>query len=280
MKPRKNCLFIMVCSERWDEGGAHIIHPLEISKELIQKGHEVILLIPKVKKLAQNIDIPYEMIPAPRLFKGSSFVFFEILLPFYVARYIKKAQYQNKKVILYTRHREIGLSSLMIKDIFKIPFIDEYNDVVLETLGFFANNKMYSRLEKFFKTNSFFKFIITFLEKVIFRNASAVVAVTPELKKYILATANISEKKVFVVPNGCNINTITMLNKKECRQKLKLDQNRFYLCHLGSLNPWQGIDDVLDAFVLLVKEMPHTTLLLIGEGPYRQQLEKKVEELK
>ncbi|MFC1517578.1 glycosyltransferase family 4 protein [Candidatus Margulisiibacteriota bacterium] len=279
MKIPKKFLYLMVCSERWDEGGAHIIHPLEISKELIRRGHEVILFIPKVKRLAQEIDIPYVMVPAPRIFKGSSFIFFEFLLPFYVAKALKKAKYKNKQALLYTRHREIGLASLMIRDIFKTPFIDEYNDVVTETLDFFIKHKMYSRWERFLKSNPLSKFIITGFEKIIFKNADAVIAVTPELKKYILKLVKINQRKVTVIPNGCNINTINIQDKMLCRKKLGLAQDDIYLCHIGSLNPWQGIDDVLDSLALLIKESPKTKLLLIGEGPYRDNLERKIADL-
>jgi glycosyltransferase involved in cell wall biosynthesis len=276
---KQKFFFLMVCSERWDESGAHIIHPLEISQQLIKQGHDVMLFIPKVKKLVKNIDVPYEMIPAPRIFKGSSFIFFEILLPFYIARYIQKARHTNKKVILYTRHREIGLSSLMIKDIFQIPFINEYNDIVFETISAFSQKKLYSKLASFIKTNPVTKFLITTLEKVIFRSSDAVIAVTPELKKYIIDIAKISDKKVTVVPNGCNIDNFTVLDKYKCRAELNLDPDNVYLGHIGSLNPWQGIDDVLSTMSLLVKENPKTILLIVGEGPYRQNLETKTNEL-
>ncbi len=269
----------MVCSERWDEGGAHIVHPLEIATQLIKNGHEVQLFIPKVEKLAQTINVPYEMIPAPRWFKGSSFIFFELLLPFYLMKHIRKTKYSNKKVILYARHRELGLTSILIKEMFNIPFVDEYNDIVWETLSSFAENAMYSRFEKFIKTNALLKAMILGLEKLMFRHASAVIAVTPELKKYIMDTAKVPEEKVTVVPNGCNIEAVTVLDKQKCRKELGLDAHLTYLCHIGSLNPWQGIDDVLDSLALLVKERPNTKLLLVGEGPYRETLEKKVIEL-
>jgi glycosyltransferase involved in cell wall biosynthesis len=272
----KKLLFLLVCSERWDEGGAHIVHPLEIARQLIKDGHEVRLFIPKVNKLAQEIDIPYEMIPAPRWFKGSSFLFFELLLPFYLARHIRRSKYSNKKIVLYTRHRELGLTSIITKEMFRIPFVDEYNDIVWETLASFAENAMYSRFERFIKSNPLLKKFLQSLEKLMFRHADAIIAVTPELKIYIVETARVPERKVSVVPNGCNIETVTVLDKQKCRQELKLDPKKTYLCHIGSLNPWQGIDDVLDSLALLVKERPDTTLLLVGEGPYQKTLEQKV----
>ncbi len=268
----------MVCSERWDEGGAHVIHPLEISQELIALGHEVRLFIPEVKKLAQPISVPYEMVPAPRWFKGSSFLFFELLLPFRLARHIRKAKYQNKKVVIYTRHRELGLSSLILKDMLHVPFVDEYNDIVTETMAFFAKTNMYKGLMSRIKTSPFIVRSIQALEKLMFRQANAIVAVTPELKQYIIDISHVPAEKVTVIPNGCNIRKITLMDKQTCRERLNLSQDRTYLCHIGSLNPWQGVDDVIDALELIVKELPQTTLLLVGEGPYRQTLEQRITE--
>jgi glycosyltransferase involved in cell wall biosynthesis len=46
---------------------------------------------------------------------------------------------------------------------------------------------------------------------------------------------------------------------------------------VGSFQPWHGLGLVLDSFSKVRLECPGTTLLLIGDGPVRPEVEKKVE---
>ncbi len=43
----------------------------------------------------------------------------------------------------------------------------------------------------------------------------------------------------------------------------------------GNLKPWHGIDTLLDAFTILHRRHPNTRLLVVGEGPVAETVERR-----
>lgn len=99
------------------------------------------------------------------------------------------------------------------------------------------------------------------------RWASAVIAVTPELADWVRREAG-GEKRVFVVPNGANVERF----RPGMPLPAGLELPRPYVVFVGALAPWQGVDVMLRA-VERPEWPPEVSLVIAGDGAERAEVE-------
>lgn len=82
-------------------------------------------------------------------------------------------------------------------------------------------------------------------------------------------------KHLSIVPNTINEDKIKLAGPKEtCALKKKLKLNSQVALYVGRLSKEKSLDKLIYAFSRLNKRLPDTSLLLIGEGPERKNLEQ------
>jgi glycosyltransferase involved in cell wall biosynthesis len=80
------------------------------------------------------------------------------------------------------------------------------------------------------------------------------------------------------VPTGINLDWFAPDDKSAARTALHLP-NAHYLGILGTLRNWKGHTYLLESFSSLNEKFPDWRLLIIGDGPQRHNLERRVAEL-
>ncbi len=103
----------------------------------------------------------------------------------------------------------------------------------------------------------------------IFSAASAIVAVSRDVAKYVQSTA-IGEVKTNVIPNGVNMERFA--NARPAR-KFSGPTIGF----VGTLKPWHGVELLLGAFARVRVAFPTATLVVVGDGPERAALLAEVQ---
>jgi glycosyltransferase involved in cell wall biosynthesis len=78
--------------------------------------------------------------------------------------------------------------------------------------------------------------------------------------------------RVHVVPNGVDPSRFP----PNLRASLPAPKGTWTVGFVGSLAPCQGVSVLLDAFTLLYRRTPRVRLLLVGDGPMREQLAREV----
>ena len=58
---------------------------------------------------------------------------------------------------------------------------------------------------------------------------------------------SVKKNKIFVISNGCNIESMAAKDKVASRVNLGIDLNVFVVGFVGHLHPWQGIDVIIEA---------------------------------
>lgn len=86
--------------------------------------------------------------------------------------------------------------------------------------------------------------------------------------------------RITSVPTGIDLARYTLRDRAEARQILGLDADRHYLGIVATLRNWKGHTYLLEAFTQLAPAYPEWDLVLVGDGPQRQNLEKLVAHLK
>ena len=101
----------------------------------------------------------------------------------------------------------------------------------------------------------------------VFSAATGLLAVSEEVARYV-ESFETAQGKVHVVPNGVNPERFPA----HLEASLPAGDGIFTVGFLGSMKPWHGLEKLIDAFARFHARWPDTRLLLVGDGPVREQL--------
>ena len=161
----------------------------------------------------------------------------------------------------------IGIPALIKKWIHKTPFIFETRDIWPEAaiaIGA-VNNKI---LQK----------ILYFLEHLIYKNATAIVPLSVDMKQSIVSRyPKLVEKPIEVIENISEINRFQNgYNKEVSVLKKKIGfQPRFTVLYAGTFGRVNGIDYVIELANKLLHLDPTIIFILIGNGAEKKILMQK-----
>jgi Glycosyltransferase len=108
------------------------------------------------------------------------------------------------------------------------------------------------------------------------RGASRVTVVSRE-QEHALERCGINTEKIHLVTNGFD-DKFDIQNKAEVRNELGLDGNKKILIYIGRLIKGKGIEYLLQA-LKNVEDNKLVQLVIVGDGGYRRELERKTAEL-
>jgi len=118
------------------------------------------------------------------------------------------------------------------------------------------------------------------IKKFTLRNADKITVVSNAIKEEVLTNIDSSlEDKIEVIPMGVDTKLFNP-NKKDNSIKKKHKINGPFLLFVGRLAPEKGVSYLIEAIPSILKKYPKAKLMLIGDGTLKEELVKKVEELK
>ena len=110
----------------------------------------------------------------------------------------------------------------------------------------------------------------------LYPKAARIIAVSNGIKEIILSDYNLDARRIKVIPNPVDIASMGKMSKKEPSTALPGD----YLLHVGRLNVNQKAHDILlNAFKKLHSFHPDLKLILVGDGPDKEQIKALVNNL-
>jgi glycosyltransferase involved in cell wall biosynthesis len=80
------------------------------------------------------------------------------------------------------------------------------------------------------------------------------------------------KEKVFLTPNGVNLDLFRPLDQERCRAELGLEEEGPIMVWAGRLAPEKGVGDLIKAAPFILEGHPRTRLILIGQGPLLGEL--------
>ncbi|MFH7807590.1 glycosyltransferase [Acinetobacter sp. BSP-153] len=114
--------------------------------------------------------------------------------------------------------------------------------------------------------------ILTKIKKKVAENSEAMTVVSQAMHEY-LNQLQIKPQALTVIPMGVDLQNRFTPNPLRNRQKNEL-------LFVGRLVPKKGLNYLLDALSVLVKERPELQLKIVGFGPEENNLKKQVKQLK
>jgi glycosyltransferase involved in cell wall biosynthesis len=122
--------------------------------------------------------------------------------------------------------------------------------------------------------------LIRRLLQYVLRKADGIIAVSQALKEAMVCLG-IPEGKITWIPNGVDTEKFYPVPKERARKELGLPNRRTVLS-VGNLNDNKGFDLVIKSFRILADRFHEkdVQLAIVGDGPYRSQLEKTIRSYK
>ncbi|PHS52389.1 MAG: N-acetyl-alpha-D-glucosaminyl L-malate synthase BshA [Lutibacter sp.] len=108
-------------------------------------------------------------------------------------------------------------------------------------------------------------------------NSDVVTTVSESLKNDTLRLFNIT-KDIRVIHNFIDFEQYPEIDSEECQRDTIANENERIIIHVSNLRPVKRAADVIDTFNKIQKEIP-SKLLIVGEGPDRENLESLAKEL-
>ena len=95
---------------------------------------------------------------------------------------------------------------------------------------------------------------------------------TSGIKNGLINLYNIPSKKIVVINNGANTDLFYPIDSEASRAKLELEISKKYICFVGNLARWQGVEYLIEASPLILQRCPNLSFLVIGDGIMKSKL--------
>ena len=191
---------------------------------------------------------------------------YEFMLSFYLLYSCIK----NRPDVLYLRQNSFPFFPIILCKILKIPSVVEVNGLVLDELKV-NNSKSFAY--------SIFAHLANLSEKLNYKYCDRIVSVTDKLKEELVNLYAVPEGKIVVINNGANTDLFKPMNQEKVKAKLQLEESKKYVCFVGHLAAWQGVEFLIYASPLILEKYPDARFLVVGDGAMKNKLLEITSEL-
>jgi len=99
------------------------------------------------------------------------------------------------------------------------------------------------------------------------------------LKKILQEDYGVLKDKIVVILNGANTDLFKPMDAIEARAELGLSGNDKYICFVGILVQWQGVEYLIKSAPRVLEKFPGTRFLIVGGGQMEQELIELAEQV-
>lgn len=272
---------ILLC-ERLKVGNANgpSIHIYEVLSALAKIGHNIVPLNADHAKDEGEVDANLRpsawtrikgSVSRSRIFRpiiGEITILWSFLREIYIllSALIIIARRRGRIDIIYRRHHLFNSEYLLAK-LFRIPSVKEVNGIVADETKITKQGDRVSL------------WVINRIERFNMSKADKIIVVTSKLKELLHSEYGVSEDRLIVIQNGANIDLFKPMGATKAREKLSLNQGSNYVCFVGTLYAWQGVEYLVKSAPLVLQKCPEARFLIVGEGQMKQELIELAEQI-
>ncbi|MEG1953380.1 MAG: glycosyltransferase [Hydrogenoanaerobacterium sp.] len=178
----------------------------------------------------------------------------------------------NPDIIHIHNEFGIGLSGIMAAKRLRRPLVYTLHTMYDEYIYYIAPPRLVGFVTKFSH-----RYV-----KMLAKNASALTGPSEKCAVYFKDAG--VDKKVNVIPNSVELESfkpenITEEKKKAFRAKYGIPDNQMLACFVGRLGREKSVDVVLDYWAKGINPEDKIHLIIIGDGPCKEELEKQAKAL-
>lgn len=236
---------VQVCPRFYPDIGGVETHVYEISRRLAKEFELEILTTDPSGKMLKIEEVEGVTVRRFKSFAPGDAYYFSLEL----YRYLKKNSPKYDLIHAHNYHAFPALFAALTKSSNKLAFTPHYHGR--------GHSLIRDLLHKPYKM----------LGKRIFEKADAVICVSNFEKRLILKNFNVNHSKLFVIPNGINLEEFKDIEeiKKRKRGDIKT------ILYVGRIEEYKG----LDYLVKSLKNLPENYVLeIVGKGSYKSKIVK------
>jgi 1,2-diacylglycerol 3-alpha-glucosyltransferase len=236
---------------------------LMLEEELIKLGHEVTIITAKVPNYTETKDnvIRIKSIPF------SKWKEFRLGVPLYMEPY---RQIKELDLDLIHTHTEftMGIFGKFMAKSLDIPMIHTYHTMYEDYTHYVMKyGKKYVRK------------IIQKTSKNFVKKYDGIIAPTDKTK-FALESYGVTND-IFVVPTGIDLRQFNLYDKSEpeVRQIMNqygIEDKDHVILSLGRVSEEKSIHKIIESMPILLQDIENLKLVIVGDGPYKEKLEKLV----
>lgn len=260
--------------------GTYSVHIYELLSNLSKLGHNVVAINTDISRNGDKTDIGQQ----PPLLKqiknslGSSLIYKPLKggvstvrgilhqIRIFLSAFALMVKRGRKFDVIYRRHN-LFCSEYFLAKLFKIPSVKEVNGIIADE----------ARITK--RRNSLSLRIIDPLEKFSMPKADKIIVIASKMKEVLHNDYKIPENKIIVVENGANTELFKPMDATETKRELNLSLSDNYICFVGNLIQWQGIEYLIRAMPHILGKCRNTQLLIVGDGQMKRELIELAEQV-
>ena len=116
------------------------------------------------------------------------------------------------------------------------------------------------------------------IDKLLAKKTKKIIAVSAEVRRFIIAQEKLPPDKVVTIYNGIDINRFQKdnLDSKKISKELAIEKVDLILGSIGRLEPQKGFQGFLEIFPEIIKKNKKVKYIVAGDGTYRNELERIV----
>lgn len=160
--------------------------------------------------------------------------------------------------IIYERYNLFYIAGALLARRHRLPFLVEVNAPLADERAQFGNLALHG--------------LARWSEAFVWRSATNVLPVTEVLARHV-AAAEVPAERIVVISNGINPEEFSQAQPSNAEEKPEL-----VLGFVGFVRPWHGVDAVVRA-IADWRGQPRLSLVVVGEGSVRQELEELAADL-
>lgn len=250
-----------VCHWNLASPDAETIRKLALTRELARLGHEVVLLAPALGRAAgrfpRGARVVYVPTPGGRF---AAHLYGLLAFPWLALA----ALLWRPDATYLTDYTASAPVALLLRAL-GLRFVLEVNGIPLQD----------AKLQGI-RSPLWLRLIETF-SRATYRLADRFAVVSPEIRENVRAQVP-DGREIAIVPNGVDLEVWRPEAKRAARRRLGLPLDRPVVGFLGGFWPWQGLDRLVGAAPLVLREVPDALFVVAGFGPEEERLRALVRE--
>ncbi|PIP74759.1 MAG: glycosyltransferase family 4 protein [Candidatus Levybacteria bacterium CG_4_9_14_3_um_filter_35_16] len=232
----------------------------ECAKALAKRGHEVYIIAPSYPNLKKEKNVfRLRSITVHKKFNIRA----ALVNP---GTEVYKILRQDFDIIHGHTGGPISMAGIEFAKLKKIPYVFTYHTFWDKYVHYFLRGKVITPR------------MVRLISRVLIGRCSTVIAPTQKVKEELISYG--VKKPIFVIPNCIDLKKFKTEAKGFLRKKFKLAKQDKIILFVGRLGKEKSIDFLVSAFSLINKTCKNTKLVIVGNGPEKENLQylaKKLE---